>query len=77
MAVPNSGEESEPTEEEPMTEKNEKENEIKEEEKNDEEIKEKKPSRFESICYWLNINPNLVMLKLTLFTIYGGKFLTV
>lgn len=31
------------------------------------------PSRFEKYCERFNINPNLVMLKVTLFMMYGGK----
>lgn len=30
-------------------------------------------SRFEIYCEKLNINPNLFMLKATLFMMYGGK----
>lgn len=31
------------------------------------------PSRFELYCEKLHINPNLLMLKVTLFMMYGGK----
>lgn len=33
---------------------------------------EKTPTMFEKICYKMNINPNLVMLKITLFMMYGA-----
>lgn len=31
------------------------------------------PTRFEVYCKKLGINPNLVMLKVTLFIMYGGE----
>lgn len=43
------------------------------EKEKDETEEEKSPTMFEKICYKMNINPNLVMLKVTLFMMYGGE----
>lgn len=43
--------------------------------KDESQEREKAPTAFEKLCYKLNINPNLVMLKVTLFMMYGGKSL--
>lgn len=43
------------------------------EKEKDETEEDKKPTMFEKICYSMNINPNLVMLKITLFMMYGGR----
>ena len=32
-----------------------------------------RPSRFDEFCIRRGINPNLIMLKITLFVMYGGK----
>lgn len=40
---------------------------------NGDESVEEKNSRYKEFCEKWNINSNLVMLKLTLFVLYGGK----
>lgn len=35
------------------------------------------PTRWEKFCQRHGINPNLIMLKITLFVMYGGKFYVV
>ncbi|XP_026284124.1 uncharacterized protein LOC113210370 isoform X1 [Frankliniella occidentalis] len=52
-------------------EKGKENDEDKDKEKEDSEG-EKTPTMFEKICYKMNINPNLVMLKITLFMMYGA-----
>lgn len=42
------------------------------EEKEDGGDEEKKPTAFERVCYKLHVNPHLVMLKVTLFMMYGA-----
>jgi len=45
----------------------------KDEDKDEENEEEKPLSKFDQTCEKLNINPNLLMLKVTLFVLYGGK----
>lgn len=32
-------------------------------------------SKFDKLCYRYGVNPNLIMLKITLFVMYGGEAL--
>lgn len=37
-------------------------------------VEKVKPSKFGEFCRRNGINPNLIMLKITLFVMYGGKY---